>query len=98
MAGFSIATWPPRDPPEPVMPNQEEVLRSIYGAYRLAWLDRSGMSQLNLSVEGFWRSFFAAILVAPGYALLVAQDLMIHPEELSPIWAFVVEARRAGPS
>jgi hypothetical protein len=92
MAGFSIATWPPRDPPESVMPNQEEVLRSIYGAYRLAWLDRSGMSQFNLSVEGFWRSFFAAILVAPGYALLVFQDLMIKPEELNPLWAFLVEA------
>lgn len=73
------------------MPDQQEVLRSIYGAYRLARLDRSGMGQFNLSVEGFWGSFFAAILVAPGYALLVAQDLMIHPEELNPVWAFVVE-------
>jgi hypothetical protein len=73
------------------MPDQEEVLRSIYGAYRLARLDRGGMNEFNLTVDGFWRSFFAAILVAPGYALLVMQDLMVHPEELSPIWALVVE-------
>jgi hypothetical protein len=74
------------------MPDQEEVLHSIYGAWRLARLDRAGMGEFNLSVEGFWHSFFAAVLVAPGYALLVGQDLMIHPEELNPLWAFLVEA------
>jgi hypothetical protein len=49
------------------------------------------MSHFNLSVDGFWRSFFAALLVAPGYALLVAQDLIGRPEAVSPAWAFVVE-------
>jgi hypothetical protein len=74
------------------MPSREEVLRSLNGAWRLAWLDRSGMSYFDLSVEGFWRSFFAAVLVAPGYALLVAQKLLANSEELSPIWALVVES------
>ena len=58
-----------------MMPDHEEVLHSLYGAYRLAFLDRSGMSHFNLSVDGFWRSFFAAVLVAPGFALLVVQEL-----------------------
>lgn len=57
------------------MPRQEEILRSLHGAYLLARMDRSGMSRFNLSIDGFWRSFFAAVLVAPGYALLVAQKL-----------------------
>jgi hypothetical protein len=74
-----------------MIPDQEEVFRSIYGAYRLARLDRSGMGHFNLSVEGFWRSFFAAVLVAPGYALLVMQDLLGRPEEVSPAWALVIE-------
>jgi hypothetical protein len=74
-----------------MIPDQQEVVRSIYGAYRLAWLDHSGMSHFNLSVDGFWRSFFAAVLVAPGYALLVVQDLAGRPEAVSPAWAFVVE-------
>jgi hypothetical protein len=74
-----------------MIPDQQEVIGSIYGAWRLAWLDRSGMSHFNLSVDGFWRSFFAAVLVAPGYALLVTQDLIGRPGELSPAWAFVVE-------
>lgn len=74
------------------MPSRQEVLRSLNGAWRLAWLDRSGMSYFDLTVEGFWRSFFAAVLVAPGYALLVAQKLLARPEEFSAIWAFVVES------
>jgi hypothetical protein len=78
------------------MPSQEEVLRSIYGAYLLARMDQSGMGQFNLSVDGFWRSFFAAVLVAPGYALLVTQDLVVRPEEVSPFWAFLIEALAYG--
>jgi hypothetical protein len=53
------------------MPDREEVLSALYGAYRLAWFDVSGMSCFNLTVEGFWRSFFAAVLVAPAYAVLL---------------------------
>jgi hypothetical protein len=74
-----------------MIPDQQEVFRSIFGAWRLAWLDRSGMSHFNLSVDGFWRSFFAAVLVAPGYALLVVQELVGRPEAVSPAWAFVIE-------
>ncbi len=86
----------PHEPRKPMIPDQEEVLRSIFGAYRLAWLDRSGMGFFNLSVEGFWRSFFAAVVVAPGYALLVVQELMARPEEISAPWAFVVETLAYG--
>lgn len=57
------------------MPDREEILQSLEGAWRLVWLDRSGMTFFNLTVAGFWRSFFAAVLVAPGYAILVAQKL-----------------------
>jgi hypothetical protein len=74
-----------------MIPDQAEVVRSLYGAWRLAWLDPSGMGHFNLSVEGFWRSFFAAVLVAPGYALLVAQDLAAREEAVSPIGALLVE-------
>jgi hypothetical protein len=74
-----------------MIPDQEEILRSIYAVWRLARLDPSGMSHLNLSVDGFWHSFFAAVLVAPGYALLVVQELMARPEAVSPAWAFMIE-------
>ena len=74
-----------------MIPDQAEVVRSIYGAWRLAWLDPSGIGYLNLSVEGFWRSFFAAVLVAPGYALLVAQEMLAREEAVSTVWAVLVE-------
>jgi hypothetical protein len=62
------------------MPDRQEVFASLYGAYRLARLDPWGMAHFNLTVEGFWRSFFAAVLVAPGYAILIANTMATRPE------------------
>jgi hypothetical protein len=47
-----------------------EAALSLYGAYRLACADKNGLDYFNATVEGFWRSFFAAVLVAPLYAPL----------------------------
>lgn len=54
-----------------------EIVRSVYGVFRLARLDPIGMEWLDRSVDGFWRSFRVAILVLPleiaTYAILLAQ-------------------------
>jgi hypothetical protein len=73
------------------MPDREEVLRGLYGAYRLAWFDPSGMTNFNLTVEGFWRSFFAAVLVAPAYAILIGMQLSTEAEELNLGLVFLTE-------
>jgi hypothetical protein len=73
------------------MPDRAEVVRSLYGAYRLAFMDQSGLAHFNFSIEGFWRSFFAAVLVAPGFALLIAQKLVARPEPFDPGWALLVQ-------
>ena len=73
------------------MPDREEVLSALYGAYRLAWFDRSGMTHFNLTVEGFWRSFFAAVLVAPAYAVLVGMQSSIEAEEFNIALVFLSE-------
>jgi hypothetical protein len=73
------------------MPDREEVYRSLYGALRLAFLDPSGLAHFNFSIEGFWRSFFAAVLVAPGFAILIAQKLLTRPETFDPGWAMLVQ-------
>jgi len=52
-------------------PPLKEILRSLYGAYRLARADAGGMTFFNISVKGFWRSFFAAVIIAPLYILLL---------------------------
>ena len=56
------------------MPTGTEIGRSIYGAWRLLLLDPTGVQWFELSIEGFWRSFFAAALIAPVYAIMVVID------------------------
>jgi hypothetical protein len=58
-----------------------EAVYSIFGVYRLALLDKSGLSYLDRSPEGALRSFYAALIVLPAYALLVILRLWdILPE------------------
>lgn len=56
------------------MPDLEEIVRSLIGAWRL-FLDRpDAMRYFNVSVDGFWRSFAAIILVVPAYALFAGVE------------------------
>ena len=48
-----------------------EVTRAVYGAWRLALLDRRGLDFFDGTVEAYWKSFYAAAIVAPAYALLL---------------------------
>jgi len=52
-----------------------EAVSALYGAYRLARFDRGGMAYFDSTIEGFWKSFFAAVLVAPLYILLLGVRL-----------------------
>ena len=83
-----------------MMPDRQEVASSLYGAWRLACLDESGMGYFNISVEGFWRSFFAAVLLAPVYMLAIGQSLMT-PEGGFSFWStlvhFITYAARLDP-
>ncbi len=74
-----------------IMPDRQEIWSSIYGAFRLACFDKSGHSHFNLTVEGFWRSFFAAVLMAPGYVILVTQGFVAGSESFS-VWSLLVHA------
>ena len=49
-----------------------DVVSGLYGAFRLAHLDRRGVDYFDKSLEGFWRSFFAAVLVLPLFVILSA--------------------------
>lgn len=51
------------------MPSLNEVVAAIYGALRLALFDARGLGCFTSTVDGFWRSFFAAIIVAPLFAI-----------------------------
>ncbi len=73
------------------MPSYAEIRRSIEAAWLLARGDQRGMTLFDLSVDGFWHSFAAALLVAPAYALVLA-DQYAHlgwPE--STLWTALTE-------
>jgi hypothetical protein len=48
-----------------------ELVASLYGAYRLARFDPRGLGFFDTSPAGARRSFFAAAIVAPFYALML---------------------------
>ena len=58
------------------MPPVAEVRHYVEGALRLARGDAGGMDHFDCTVDGFWRSFWAAVYVLPAYALLVADQHM----------------------
>ena len=49
----------------------DDIVTGIYGAWRLARGDARGLSVLDGSLRGFWRSFLAMALIAPPFALLL---------------------------
>ena len=51
-----------------------EIRRSLHGAMLLARGEAAGMGWLDVSFEGFWRSFAAPLLAVPAYALVVAEQ------------------------
>jgi hypothetical protein len=51
---------------------RHEVLLSLYGAWRLFRRDPRGIEWLDDSIEGYWKSFFCAVIVLPGYVLWFA--------------------------
>ena len=60
------------------MPTGVQIAAALYGAWRLLRMDRNGLSYFEQTPEGFYRSFYAALLVAPGYLILV----LIHLADL----------------
>ncbi len=63
------------------MPNLRDIVYGLFGAWRLARLDRTAMTYFDRTPEGFWKSFFAAAIVAPGFALLVILDPAIQDSQ-----------------
>ncbi len=74
------------------VPTLREIVFGLYGAWRLVRLDRGGMSYFDVGVEGFWKSFFAAALVAPGYAILVLLEPVLETNSAGALRTFLIHA------
>lgn len=67
------------------MISSREILSSLYGTWRLAHLDPQGMNWFDLSAGGFYRSFFAAVLVLPVYLVALGLDGFLSGGD-GPAW------------
>ena len=68
-----------------------EISLGLFGAWRLAHLDPRGMEYFERSAEGFWRSFWAAALMAPAYALIVVLELLSRATTAHPLRIVAIE-------
>jgi hypothetical protein len=74
-----------------MLPNTTEISAALHGAVRLARLDAGGLDLFDRTLDGFWRSFFAAILIAPVHVLLMVITHEI-PGDSASVRVFAVEA------
>ncbi len=74
------------------MVTMREAAQGLYGAYRLARLDAAGMQAFDVSIEGYWRSFGAALVALPGYLVVVALRASQAPEEEGWLRFVAIEA------
>ena len=69
-----------------------EVRLALVGALRLAKGDRGGLSCFDRSLDGFWRSFRAAVIAYPLYLMLLMMRVTIAEWERSGgLYIIVVE-------
>lgn len=73
-----------------MIPSAREIVYGVYGAWRLARLDRGGHGYFDDSTRGFWTSFYAAALVAPGYAILVLLDPVAPSTDSGAVRIFLI--------
>lgn len=58
-----------------MIPNAGQVTAALAGAFRFLRFDAGGLRFFDGTMDGYWRSFFCAVLILPVYVLLVALRL-----------------------
>lgn len=74
-----------------MIPTTREILSAVYGAWTLFKLDPRGLEFFEDSIPAFWRSFFAAVIVAPGFAILRLMDHLESGLSADPLATLLVE-------
>lgn len=73
------------------MLTQAEIARALEGAWLLARGDARGLDRFDFTVEGFWRSFGAALIVAPPYVLVLLERYSVLGWPANPLRAVLGE-------
>lgn len=74
-----------------MVPSTTEIAAALHGAIRLAQLDATGLRYFDRTVGGFWRSFFAAVLIAPAHIVLLVMTRRV-PESAGGWRVVAIEA------
>lgn len=69
-----------------------DVAQSVYGVYRLARFDATGVEFLNRTASGALASFYAAVIVLPAYVMLLALRMADTPVSAPLPLVLVVES------
>ncbi len=54
-----------------------EIRNALIGSFLLAKRDVRGLQFFDVTIDGFWRSFLAVVLIAPFYVLYALQEIEI---------------------
>ncbi len=75
-----------------MIPSLSEILYAVFGAWRLARRDSGGLQQFDVTPAGFYRSFFAAVLILPVYVATLLLGWSDDPPAAEPLRIFLVYA------
>jgi len=69
------------------MLSRAEFTAALAGVRGLVRLDPRALDKFNATHDGFWRSFWAAAILAPFAAITMAREVMIEPPD--SLWRFI---------
>lgn len=61
-------------------PTLAQLIAAVQGAWRLMLWDREGLARFDMTIEGFWRSFYAPAAALPLVTLIHVAHLMMMEE------------------
>ncbi len=73
------------------MISAREVSTGIFGAWLLARYNSQGLQYFDNNVTAFWRSFYAALIALPAYAIIELLRLMEKPLAGGALGVLVIE-------
>ena len=65
-----------------MLPSLAEIVKALYGLFLFSRLHPSAPSLFDRSVDGFWKSLFAAVLVLPPHVLMTMRIVQDAPENI----------------
>lgn len=63
-----------------MIPTLSQLISAVQGAWRLMLWDRDGLDKFDMTIEGFWRSFYAPLAALPAFILVHVAYLAVIAE------------------